>query len=166
MGYAGPQIGDVQGLARWLEEHRPPAGRPGIMHGDFHLSNVMVGETGEVVGVVDWEMATVGDPLLDLGWLLMGWPDDSRPDLLRTEIGALGGLPSLAEVAETYAAHSDRDLSHLSWYAAMAGFKLAIVLEGTHARACAGKAPVEVGERLHGVATELIRRAHEAAATA
>ncbi|WP_028660257.1 phosphotransferase family protein [Nocardioides insulae] len=163
-GYPGPDIGDVHDLARWLEEHRPADGRPGIMHGDFHLANVMVGADGLVTGVVDWEMATVGDPLLDLGWLTIGWPDPTRDNMLESRIGALGGLPSAAEITERYAERSGRDLTDLNWYIALGGFKIGIVLEGTHARACAGLAPEGVGDRLHRHATELIRRAHEAAA--
>jgi len=165
-GYPGADIGDVDGLARWLDEHRPAEGRPGVMHGDFHLSNVMVGERGEMVGIVDWEMATVGDPLLDLGWLLVCWPGPDRGDLLQTAIGAAGGLPTVDEVVAAYVAGSDRDLSDLPWYVALAGYKLGIVLEGTYARAHAGLAPRDVGERLHATAVNLIERAHAAAASA
>ena len=72
--YPGPDIPGVDDVATWLEQGRPTAWTPGIMHGDYHAANVMFSRTGpEVVAIVDWEMSTIGDPLLDLGWLLATW---------------------------------------------------------------------------------------------
>src|SRR5690606_8853629 len=120
-----------------------------ILHGDFHFGNVMADESGTVRAVVDWEMATVGDPLLDLGWLLATWPEPGRPDVLGTDLHRLGGLPSIPEAVERYSEATSRDLSALDWYVVLACFKLGIILEGTYARACAGLAPTSVGDRLH-----------------
>jgi aminoglycoside phosphotransferase (APT) family kinase protein len=102
-------------------------------------------------------MCTIGDPLLDLGWLLATWPApwDTAPDLLDLP----AGLPSPGEIVARYAEGSARDLSALAWYTVLASFKLGIVLEGTYARAVAGQAPVTVGERLHAVALGLFSRA-------
>ena len=58
----------------WLEKHLPGETRPGIIHGDYHVGNVIYGEDGELKAIVDWEMATLGDPLVDLGRLLVRWP--------------------------------------------------------------------------------------------
>jgi aminoglycoside phosphotransferase (APT) family kinase protein len=107
---------------------------------------------------VDWEMCTIGDPLLDLGNLLGTWPVGPDGDTFGG-IGGTPGLPGPAEVVARYAEHSDRDTGAIAWYTAMACFKLGIVLEGTHARACAGKAPKPVGDLLHATTLGLFARA-------
>jgi aminoglycoside phosphotransferase (APT) family kinase protein len=131
------------------------------MHGDYHLANLLYSRTGpEVAAIVDWEMCTVGDPLVDLGWLLATWPDPEAgmpgmPGMLM----AAGGLAGKDELVARYAERSDRDLSALDWYTVLACFKLGIVLEGTHARACAGKAPAGVGDMLHAMTLALFAQA-------
>jgi aminoglycoside phosphotransferase (APT) family kinase protein len=133
------------------------------MHGDPHLSNVLLRrDKPELAAFVDWEMCTVGDPLLDLGWLLATWPSVEEPGI-GGALGVLGGLPTGDELVAFYAAHSTRDLSAIGWYEVMACFKLGIVLEGTHARAFAGKAPVEVGDLLHATTLALFARARKRA---
>ncbi|NYI75516.1 phosphotransferase family protein [Nocardioides panzhihuensis] len=164
-GYPGPAIGDVDGVAGWLDEYRPVTWTPGILHGDLHASNVMFSRAGpEVVAVVDWEMSTIGDPLLDLGWLLATW---DLGDASRDFGGCLmeaGDIATHQELIAAYAetakgGRADRDLSRIDWYIVLACFKAGIILEGTHARACAGLAPVETGDRLHHAAVRLFERA-------
>jgi len=93
-----------------LEANRPATWTPGLIHGDFHFANVLVGRgTGRVAAVVDWELATVGDPLLDLGHLLATWPDGT-PESLIPDLFA-PGLPNRSELVDRYAQQSDRDLS-------------------------------------------------------
>lgn len=158
--YAGPDIGDVDGVAQWLRERQPSSWSPGILHGDYHAANVMFSHTGpEVVAIVDWEMSTIGDPLLDLGWLVATWQSEGG-DVLGHALAKAGGLCSPQDLVEMYARNTTRDLSHLTWYAVLACFKLGIILEGTHARACAGLAPKEIGDHLHNAALMLFRRAN------
>ncbi|WP_319431793.1 phosphotransferase family protein [Mycobacterium sp. RTGN5] len=152
-----PEILDVGRLADWLDGNRPPDGEPGIMHGDAHLNNVLLRrDVPEVAAFVDWEMCTIGDPLLDLGWILVCWPDDPDPINAGRELAALGGLPSRTELIAAYAAAGGRPTERLDWYVAMACFKLAIVIEGTYSRFLAGQAHREAGERLHDSASRLI----------
>ena len=74
-GYPGPDLPGVDRVGEWLELHRPSDVRAGLMHGDFHFGNVLVRrDAPELAAVVDWELVTVGDPLLDLGHLLATWP--------------------------------------------------------------------------------------------
>jgi aminoglycoside phosphotransferase (APT) family kinase protein len=160
-GYPGPEIPGIDRVAAWLERHRPEQGATGILHGDYHLANVMFSRSSaELVAIVDWEMSTLGDPLLDLGWLLATWPDAEG-----VSVGAAsmyvqaGGLPTRDELVARYAEGCARNLDALDWYVAMACFKLGIVLEGSHARAFAGKAPVEIGDLLHAITLALFRRA-------
>ncbi len=163
-GYPGPDLPGVQGVAAWLEAHLPSTYAPGILHGDFHLANLLFDHDGpELTAILDWEMATIGDPLLDLGWLLVTWPVDpgSHINVLVNSFAEQGGLASRAELVNQYAERSTRDLSAIDWYAALAGLKLGIVLEGTYARACAGKADGALGEMFHVVACALIERAEK-----
>ena len=158
-GWPGPQIPHLDEVASWLEANRPASFRPGLLHGDYHLSNLLFRFAGpEVAAVVDWEMCTVGDPLLDLGWLLATWPGEGAlgPGGL---LAAAGGLPTKAELVARYGERSDRDLTAIGWYEVLACFRLGIILEGTHARACAGKAAKETGDALHALTLELFRRA-------
>jgi aminoglycoside phosphotransferase (APT) family kinase protein len=155
--YPGPDIPAVDDVASWLEEGRPTAWTPGIMHGDYHAANVMFSRTGpEVVAIVDWEMCTIGDPLLDLGWLLATW--GQSPAFAGT-LFEKGGLAGTDDLVQRYARNTTRDLSHITWYTVLACFKLGIVLEGTQARASAGKAPKEVGELLHEATVRLFEQA-------
>lgn len=150
-GAAGLPAVDAVGV--WLQQNLPARFAPGLMHGDYHFGNVLYRhDDAELAAIVDWEMATIGDPLLDLGWLLATWPaaDESLP---------WRGLPQPEELVAHYRERSRRDLAHIDWYAVLACYKLAIVLEGTHARACAGKAPRATGELLHERACVLLRRA-------
>lgn len=149
------QLPDLQPLADWLTENMPAPAAPGLMHGDFHLGNVMFSPRGaELVAVIDWEMCTVGDPLLDLGWLLATWPV-----LPPQELEPADGFASKQELVARYASRSSRSVADIRWYEVLANYKLGIVLEGTHARACAGLAPKEIGQRLHGMAQTLIGNA-------
>ena len=128
------------------------------MHGDYHLANVMYRpDSGDLAAIIDWELATIGDPLLDLGWMLATWPDGSGASTV--SVTPWEGFPTPAELVARYGAGSARDLSAVDWYHVLACYKLGILLEGTHARACAGKAPRDTGDRLHSRAIHLFDRA-------
>jgi aminoglycoside phosphotransferase (APT) family kinase protein len=155
--YPGPDIPGVDDVAKWLDNGRPSQWTPGIMHGDYHAANVMFSRTGpEVVAIVDWEMSTIGDPLLDLGWMLATW---GQSPAFGGTLFEKGGLAAPGDLVEQYARNTTRDLSHITWYTVLACFKLGIVLEGTHARAYAGKAPKEVGDLLHHATVQLFEQA-------
>jgi len=162
-GYPSTGVPGIDRVAEWLERNRPAHWTPGVMHGDFHLANLMFSREGaDVAAIVDWEMCTIGDPLLDLGWMLSIWPEDGEAaDKIGTVLAAAGGLPTSAEIVARYAERSRRDLSAVTWYTVLACFKLGIVLEGTYARACAGKAPAALGEQLHAITLSLFDRAHK-----
>lgn len=160
-GWPGPgELGDVRAVGQWLDANRPASFVPGILHGDFHLANVMFrNDAPELAAIVDWELATLGDPLVDLGWLLATWPEG--PDSSITSVKPWIGFPTAAELVAHYAARSGRSLDDLGWYGVFACYKLGILLEGTHARACAGKAPREIGDKLHARAVWLLERARK-----
>ena len=160
-GWPGAQgIPGVAEVGRWLEVRRPKSFQPGIIHGDFHLANVLFRpDSGDLAAVVDWELSTLGDPLLDLGWLIATWPEADAPRATDVAITPWEGFATPEDLVSHYAKVSGRDLSDLDWYVVLACYKLGIILEGTHARACAGKAPRATGDKLHAHTLDLFDRA-------
>ena len=161
-GWAGPQsVPGLEVVTDWLEANRPTRFTPGLMHGDYHFKNVMYRyDSPLIAAVVDWELTTIGDPLIDLGWLLATWrgPEEAAENA-QIVVEPWEGFPTAAELVDRYADSSHRDLSNISWYAVFACFKLGILLEGSYARALAGKAPLAIGERLHCGTVRLFERA-------
>ncbi|MFT3818888.1 MAG: phosphotransferase family protein [Rubrivivax sp.] len=155
-----PEVPHLHTVARWLDDHRPAQFVPGIMHGDFHLANVMFRhDAPALAAIVDWELVTVGDPLIDLGWLLATWPDPDGMGAGTIEVHPWNGFPSERELAAAYVARSGRPLPNLDWYTVFGCYKLGILMEGSWARACAGQAPHDIGERLHASTVRLLGRA-------
>ena len=161
-GYPAAEIPGVERIAEWLDRNRPVDSTPGILHGDYHIANVMFRYDGPgLAAIVDWELATVGDPLLDLGALLAGWPDAEGQSPLGSGQGMFSGLASSAELVARYRERTTRSLDAIDWYQVLACYRLGIILEGTYARACAGHASREVGDRLHATTLGLFERALE-----
>ena len=113
----------------------PEQGRAGIVHGDYRLDNTMLDRDGSVLAVLDWEICTLGDPLADVGLLMVYWtdPDDDGSALL-TSPTTVEGFPRRAELLERYAARSGRDVSDIDFYVAFGYWKLACIVEGVYAR--------------------------------
>jgi aminoglycoside phosphotransferase (APT) family kinase protein len=160
-GWAGPgEIEGVEAVSAWLEAHRPARFLPGLIHGDYHLANVLYRFDGpDLAAIVDWELTTVGDPLLDLGGILATWPLEDRPSDAKLSVTPWDGFPTAAELVDRYAGQTSRDIGAVTWYAVLACFKLGIILEGTHARAAAGKAEAATGDALHAHTLSLFQRA-------
>jgi aminoglycoside phosphotransferase (APT) family kinase protein len=154
--YPGVEIPQLLHVATWLDQHLPTTWHAGIMHGDYHLANLMFSTDGpQLAAIVDWEMWTIGDPLLDLGWLLATWPSRAGVSAVGVALADAGDVATPEELAAEYARLTGADLSNLNWYVVLACFKLGILLEGTHARACVGRADAEVGATMHARAIEL-----------
>jgi aminoglycoside phosphotransferase (APT) family kinase protein len=159
-GYGGPRIPELDRVARWLDDNRPVAWTPGIMHGDYHLANVLFEhDRPRLAAIVDWEMSTIGDPLVDLGWTVAMWPGEGAPIGPAAALNDVRGFPTPAELIARYAERSTRDMSAIDWYTVFACFKCGIILEGTYARACAGKADKGVGDVLHAITLALFAKA-------
>ncbi|MDT4939060.1 MAG: hypothetical protein QOG80_2731, partial [Pseudonocardiales bacterium] len=134
----GRELPGFDVAAAWLRAHRPLDFVPGLMHGDYQFANVMYrdGAPARLAAIVDWEMGTVGDPKLDLAWMVQGWPE--HPDAA----GAAGssyvdmrGMPSRASLLAHYADVSGRQVDDIDYYVVLAKWKLAIVLEQGFQRA-------------------------------
>lgn len=149
---------DPERIFNWLERNMPSDYEVGVIHGDCHVANVMFDyKSSEMNAIVDWELSTIGDPLIDLGWVVATWPDGQFT--VTAPKVSWDGFPKIDELIKHYGAHTHRSLEAIDWYAVMSCFKLGAILEGTHARACAGKAPMKVGEQLHIATRELFERA-------
>jgi len=143
----------IEELARRLRAALPTSPSPTIVHGDYRLDNTMLAadDPGRIIAVLDWEMATLGDPLSDLGLFLVYWGRD-QGNLAGSDpsMGPDAGFLTREEVAQRYAEKSGRDVSQLDFYEMLASYKLAIILEGIHARFLIGKT---VGEGFDHIGT-------------
>jgi aminoglycoside phosphotransferase (APT) family kinase protein len=158
----------VEDLHRRLEARIPDQGPATIVHGDYRLDNMILAPDGHVAAVVDWELSTLGDPLADVGLLMVYWsqPGDAFAPLYDAPTLA-DGFPVREELRDRYAERSGRDLAELDYYVALGYWKLAIILEGVLARYAAGQYGntdegfeqfAKVVEQLAGAADEAERR--------
>ena len=122
-----------------LSARIPEQGPATIVHGDYRLDNMILTDRGEVAAVVDWELCTLGDPLADVGLLMVYWPERGDESLaLGMPANLAPGFPTREELKARYAERSGRDLSELDFFIALGYWKLAIILEGVYARYTAG----------------------------
>ena len=150
----------VEEIGRWLSDHLPQDRRIGLIHGDLQFANVLFSlQSPRISGVVDWELATLGDPLLDLGWVLGSWWEKGDPDGKRPLVAPWEDFTSRAELARLYGEITGRRLDDLPWYFALACYKLACLLEGTYARSKSGQLPAHVGAQIRAYAIWQMRKA-------
>jgi aminoglycoside phosphotransferase (APT) family kinase protein len=138
------EMPEMDRLASWLIGHLPPnPERPTVVHGDFKLDNLMLDaqDPSRLVGVFDWEMAALGDPLVDVGILLAYWVPNAPPEQrdALTTVTTLPGWITPAELAERYAERSGRDLSTLRFFEVFALFKIAVVIQQIYYRFVRGQ---------------------------
>ncbi|MCL2584327.1 MAG: phosphotransferase family protein [Streptosporangiales bacterium] len=141
--FKGRELPGWADAAAWLRSHRPLDYIPGIMHGDYQFANVMFhhGAPARLAAMVDWEMGTVGDPKLDLAWVVQSWPEDTSGG--DGSVGGyvdLTGMPSRSELLERYASVSGRQVDDIDYYNVLARWKLGTVLEQTYQRGGGEKA--------------------------
>lgn len=123
-----PLVSEAHAL---LSSRVPEQEGAAIVHGDYRLDNTILSDDGHVKAVLDWELCTLGDPLADVGTLLMYW---SQGTSSAQPVTAMPGFPTRAELAERYAATSGRDVSQIGFYVAFAYWKLACIMEGVYVR--------------------------------
>ncbi|MGE5765275.1 MAG: phosphotransferase family protein [Mycobacterium leprae] len=165
-GARARDLPDYDAVRDWLSAHLPsPSGPPTLVHGDYKLDNVIVGPEGRIAArvraVVDWEMATVGEPLADLGYLLSFWlaPGETLP--LAELVTTADGFPTRAELVARWAASTRREPRSLDWFITLAVWKLAILLEASYHRWLAGEAEDPFFARLEAGVPALFRRARD-----
>jgi aminoglycoside phosphotransferase (APT) family kinase protein len=133
----GRELPGFDEAAAWLRAHHPLDYHPGLMHGDYQFANVMFrhGAPAQLAAIVDWEMGTVGDPKLDLGWVVHSWPADPDADTGGFSYVDMQGMPTLDAVLGRYAEVSGRQVDDIDYYCVLAKWKLAVVLEQGYQRA-------------------------------
>jgi aminoglycoside phosphotransferase (APT) family kinase protein len=156
-------------VGEWLAERVPPSPPATIVHGDYKLDNVVLAPDPpvRVAAILDWEMSTIGDPMADLGYLLSFWREPGDPPdpvlIEQVELTRLPGFSSRDELVHRYAERSGRTVGDLTWYAVLATWKLAILLEGSYARHLAGLTDDPFFAELERGVPALARRALEVA---
>jgi aminoglycoside phosphotransferase (APT) family kinase protein len=163
--YRVRELDDVDELARWLQANIPERADLTVMHGDYKIDNVIWAPTAppRIACIVDFEMTTVGDPLIDLAWAMIFWPEDGNPIALAAP-GTANGIQqehcqTPAELIKRYAAATGRDLSRFDWYQVFSAWKLAIVLEGSYATHVRGESRNPVHEVFGPMVNQLLVRA-------
>ncbi|MFJ2515153.1 phosphotransferase family protein [Streptomyces griseoviridis] len=133
------ELAGIDELHATLGRRLPVSPAPSVVHGDYRLDNVLIGDGDRITAILDWEMSTLGDPLTDLGLLVMYSIPLELPGSPISTTATAAGHPAPAELVERYAARSGRDVSAVAWYTAFAWFKLAVILEGIHYRYTLGQ---------------------------
>lgn len=149
--YGGRDLPTARRIGEWLDVRRPADLPAALAHGDYKLDNVLFAEDAppRLLAVVDWEMASIGDPLVDLAWALIfhPGPDGTMPLGMAGEPRfALDQLPAGRALVDRYAERSGRDVSNIGWYEVFSRWKLAIVLEGSYAKFVRGLSDKPVHE--------------------
>lgn len=162
--FKGRELEGMDVASAWLRTHRPIDYIPGIMHGDYQFANVMFrhGAPARLAAIVDWEMGTVGDPKLDLGWMVQAWPDDpNAAEASSASYVDMRGMPTREQVITHYAEVSGRQVDDIDYYVILAKWKLAIVLERGYQRAGDDEKLLAFGP----IVVELMKSAAELAET-
>jgi len=138
------ELPEVEWVGRWLDEQLPDSPPATVVHGDYRLGNTVFAPTrpARLVAVLDWEMATIGDPLADLGYLCMMWSQEGDPEVaLRAHLAQVTrqpGFPTREQLLERYERGSGRSMRNLRWYVTLAIWKSVVFMEGNYKRALAG----------------------------
>ena len=169
--YGGRDLPAAHHIGEWLAAHRPADQPSALCHGDYKLDNVLFAPQAppQLLAVVDWEMAAIGDPLIDLAWALIFHPGPEgtmRLGISKPPSFAVEHVPDRATLVERYRAASGRDTSSIGWYDVLSRWKLAIVLEGSYAKFQRGLSDKPMHERFGAQADLLLDSATALVATA
>jgi aminoglycoside phosphotransferase (APT) family kinase protein len=162
------EIAAVERVGGWLREHMPESPKATIVHGDYRLGNVMMAPSApaNVIAVFDWEMATIGDPLADLGYLSTLWTDRDDPPLGSFELSGVTreeGFPTRPELVARYEERSGRSMTDIRWYQTLALWKAVVFMEGNYKRAVSGMTDDPFLKTFGDGVVELAHRAEEIA---
>jgi aminoglycoside phosphotransferase (APT) family kinase protein len=132
-------IPEVETISAWIQQHMPPSGAAALIHNDYKYDNVILDPNNltKIIGVLDWEMCTIGDPLTDLGSALAYWVDaDDPPEALETRWGPTSYPGSLtrAKLVQRYAEKTGRDVSNMAFFLTFARFKIAVIVQQIYYR--------------------------------
>ncbi len=164
-GYRSRELDGVDSVARWLSDNLPAKGDLTVMHGDYKIDNTMYSKDlpPRVLTIVDFEMTTVGDPLVDLAWAIIFWPEKDNLIAIASP-DSEGGMnadycQTPEQLIQRYADKTGRDMTSFQWYQAFAAWKLGIVLEASYSKYLAGESKNPGHEFFGFVVDELMKRA-------
>jgi len=162
------EVEAVERVGAWLAEHIPESGAATIVHGDYRLGNTMFAADApaRLCAVFDWEMATIGDPLADIGYMCATWSEAGDPPVGRFELGRVTraeGFPTRAELIARYEERSGREVRDLPWYTTLALWKSVVFMEGNYRRAIEGRTDDPYLKSFGEGVTELAARAEAVA---
>jgi aminoglycoside phosphotransferase (APT) family kinase protein len=161
-GYDPAELPHFREIGLWLDANIPADRRIGLTHGDLQFPNVIFSLAApRISGIIDWELVTLGDPLVDLGWILSSWLEPGDPPGKRPMVSPWEGFSSRADLVARYCAATGRDPAAVPWFFALACYKLACLLEGTVAASRAGKVPEKVGASIRDYTTWLTTKGHQ-----
>jgi aminoglycoside phosphotransferase (APT) family kinase protein len=158
------EFSGIEKLEKWLVDHIPDSPAPTILHNDFKLNNMMFqsDDPGEVIGLFDWELSTIGDPMSDLAAAIAYWAEEGEPETGLTSVTTKPGFATRREMLEMYAKKSGRDVSQIDYYLTFAFYKIAVVLQQIYYRWKIGEAKDErFGKLIIGIENlmEMAKRA-------
>jgi len=169
-GYRNRDLPGVDAVAKWLDDNRPARGDLAVMHGDYKLDNVMFSKQvpPRMVSILDFEMTTVGDPLIDIAWAMIFWCGE-RSGMPMAPPGSKGGIsaehcPTSEQLVQRYAERTGRDIGNFQWYQVFAAWKLAIVLEASYAKHLSGQSKNPLHQYFGHQVDRLLARARAFAA--
>jgi aminoglycoside phosphotransferase (APT) family kinase protein len=160
------EIPEFEQVSTWLAANIPQSPPATIVHGDYRLGNTMfaAGAPAQLVAIFDWEMATIGDPLADVGYMMLHWrqaDDDDDSKFALQSVTALPGFPTRRELVALYEQRSGRSIDHLDWYVTLAYWKAVAFMEGNYKRAISGATDDPYLKSFGDGVVELARRALE-----
>jgi aminoglycoside phosphotransferase (APT) family kinase protein len=157
------EVPEVEQVGAWLKANLPESPPSTIVHGDYRLGNTMFasGAPARLIAIFDWEMATIGDPLADLGYMMIHWtrPGDETGRFNLQSVTTRPGFPGRHELIERYEERSGRSMQALSWYVALALWKAIVFMEGNYKRAISGSTDDPYLKTFGEGVLELARRA-------
>jgi aminoglycoside phosphotransferase (APT) family kinase protein len=159
------ELSEVEQVGSWLAANMPSSPPATIVHGDYRLGNTMFADRSpaQLVAILDWEMATIGDPLADVGYMMIHWtqPGDAVGRFNLHSVTTLPGFPLRHELIERYEQRSGRSMQALNWYVTLALWKAVVFMEGNYKRAVAGSTDDPYLKTFGEGVLELARRAVE-----
>ena len=157
------EVPEVEEVGAWLAANLPESPPATVVHGDYRLGNTMFASAApaRLIAIFDWEMATIGDPLADLGYMMIHWtqPGDQVGRFNLQSVTALPGFPSRQGLIDRYEQRSGRSMQSLSWYVTLALWKAVVFMEGNYKRAVAGSTDDPYLKSFGEGVLELARRA-------
>ena len=167
--HAVRELPELFSLGEWLERNVPAASAPAVIHGDYHLDNTLASkEKPEILAIIDWELATVGDCYMDVALMLMFWGDyrTQEPPAFSAlqSVSRRAGVVSRRELAGRWAESLGRPLNHMNFYMALAFWRLAAIIEGAYGLHVAGKLDSDYARGLEYDVPALLAEAQAAAA--